>query len=61
MDRVHSHGLGQRVEDRADDDDRRDGVEEAADDQEGERDEEAGADAPICQAETPSRMALGIW
>ena len=32
----------QRLQDRADDDDRRDRVEEAADDEEHERDEEAG-------------------
>ncbi len=42
VNRVHLHALGQRLEDRRADDDGRNGVEEAADHEEHERDEEAG-------------------
>ena len=60
--RVHVHRLGQRLEDRADDDDRRDRVEEAADDEEAEGDEEAGAgDAPCPSWPTLASSAFGIW
>lgn len=47
VDRVHAAMLCDREQHRAEDDDRRYGVDEAADDEEGRRDQQAEANRPV--------------
>ena len=62
VDRIHADALRQRFEHGSDDDDRRDGVEEAADDEEHAAMKEADGDRPhVPTGHAGEQGALGIW